>query len=220
MESFNVFVGRNIAKFRKFNKLTQTELAEKLNFSDKSVSKWERGESLPELEVLKNMCDLFGITLNDLVEQDIEPQQVAKHHSKRNRYLITFISAGGVWVLATIIFVVLLLIDTDFSGGWLSFIYAVPTCLVVLLVFACVWGKKWMVFSTISALLWTIIISICISSNNWLLLYIGIPLQVLTVLAYFIKTPKTEKNKKNVEPKQISINDNTEDIEKKNLNLN
>ena len=211
MENFNTMVGKNIAKFRKFNKLTQSQLAEKLNFSDKSVSKWERGESLPELAVLKDMCDLFSITLNDLVAQEIEPAKITPKYTTRNRYVIASISAGGVWLLATIVFVALLLIKPEFDKSWLTFIYAIPCFFIVILIFASIWGKRWMIFVSISCLLWTLIVAICISVNNWLLLYIGIPLQIIELLCAFIKVPKVLKKEKN----ELKETNNIEKIQEK-----
>ena len=52
MDNLNYIVSKNLSDLRKRNGLTQAELAEKLNYSDKAVSKWEKGESLPGVEVL------------------------------------------------------------------------------------------------------------------------------------------------------------------------
>ena len=69
-------VADNITMYRKANGLTQIQLAEKLNYSDKAVSKWERGESLPDLYILMQIVDMFGITLNDLVTKQEQPKKV------------------------------------------------------------------------------------------------------------------------------------------------
>ena len=65
-ENFKKLVAKNLSFYRKANKLTQLELAEKLNYSDKAISKWERGESLPDLYTLNVIAEFFGITINDL----------------------------------------------------------------------------------------------------------------------------------------------------------
>ena len=52
MEKLNFIIAKNLSELRRKNKLTQLEVAEKLNYSDKAVSKWEQGESLPGIEVL------------------------------------------------------------------------------------------------------------------------------------------------------------------------
>ena len=60
-------IAKNIAALRTAGGMTQIELAEKLNYSDKAVSKWERGESVPDVLTLMHLADQFGITVNDLV---------------------------------------------------------------------------------------------------------------------------------------------------------
>ena len=70
MESLKTVIAKNIVSLRKANHLTQTELADKLNYSDKAVSKWERGDSLPDVIVLKQIADLFGVTLDYLVQSE------------------------------------------------------------------------------------------------------------------------------------------------------
>lgn len=66
MDDINKIIGKNLLKLRKSAKLTQMELAEKFNYSDKSISKWENGESLPSVEILHELSTFYGTTLNDL----------------------------------------------------------------------------------------------------------------------------------------------------------
>ena len=144
MKEWDKIISKNIVEYRKRAKLTQSELAEKLNFSDKSISKWERGEAIPDVVVLINMSEIFGITLNDLIsENDIKP--VCNNVDKiRNRILITLLSAGVAWLVATLVFVVLMLVVPELNKSWLAFIYAIPVSVIILLIFACIWGKKWL----------------------------------------------------------------------------
>ena len=71
-EQFRALVAKNLANYRKINNLTQLDLAEKLSYSDKAISKWERGESLPDLYTLEKIANLYGITINDLVYEKQE----------------------------------------------------------------------------------------------------------------------------------------------------
>ena len=66
-DAVNKRIGKNIAAFRKGANLTQAELAQKINYSDKSVSKWESGNGAPDVYVLMSLAELFGVTVNDLV---------------------------------------------------------------------------------------------------------------------------------------------------------
>ena len=73
MSDIKAIIAKNITALRQNHKMTQIELAEKLNYSDKAVSKWERGESVPDISVLKQIADLFGVTVDYLLgRQDIE----------------------------------------------------------------------------------------------------------------------------------------------------
>ena len=68
MENLNFMIGKNLQILRKKNSLTQAELAEKLNYSDKAISKWEKGESMPDIMLLPELCQILGITADALLE--------------------------------------------------------------------------------------------------------------------------------------------------------
>ena len=72
-------LGANIAAYRKQNGFTQAALAEKLNYSDKAVSKWERGESLPDLMTLVQLANVFEVTVDDLLrDHNALPENIVK----------------------------------------------------------------------------------------------------------------------------------------------
>lgn len=60
-------IGKFIAKCRKEKKLTQAQLAEKLNITDRAVSKWETGKSIPDSSIMLELCEILGITVNELL---------------------------------------------------------------------------------------------------------------------------------------------------------
>ena len=60
-------IGKFISKCRKDKKMTQSELAEKLGVTDKSIGNWENGRNMPDLSLFKPLCDVLGITINDLL---------------------------------------------------------------------------------------------------------------------------------------------------------
>ena len=63
----NKLIAKNLTYYRKAAGWTQAELAEKINYSDKSVSKWESGNGVPDVYTLLQLAELYGVTLNDLV---------------------------------------------------------------------------------------------------------------------------------------------------------
>lgn len=194
LEEFKTIVAENLVKFRKNANLTQLELAEKLNYSDKAVSKWERGETVPDAFVLKQLAEIYNISVDEFLSKKEEASKVPfsiKKAFKNKHFLITCLSAGLVWLIACICFVVLRLVGLS-NVAYLSFIYAIPVCSIVCLVLCSVWfSKKWIggIFATIT--IWTTFLSIFLSisiENLWVIFIIAIPLQVLVVLWYFLIT--------------------------------
>ena len=184
---FKQIVAHNITQFRKANGLTQLELAEKLNYSDKAISKWERGESLPDVYMLLIIANMFGISLNDLLSQ--ETKTIKPQVGLYNKGVILALSMGLPWLIAVTLYVLLTIANID--RAWLSFIYAIPISLIVCIVFTTLWKYNKLLFISISGLFYTIPLCIC-SHVNWtnsigLLFLIAIPLQILTILWFFRK---------------------------------
>ena len=140
-------VAENLVYYRRKKGLTQLALAETLNYSDKSISKWERGEGLPDLTVLYRLAEYYGITLNDLVSQRSEEEATeaageaerdTAEVSMRSRILVPVLSIGLVWLAAMVGFFLLEILPFEFAYSHLLFIYAIPISCVVALVFSCV----------------------------------------------------------------------------------
>lgn len=192
----------NLIKYRKDAKLTQAELAEKLNYSDKAVSKWERGESVPDIYTLKNIADFFGTTLDLLIAEPKEGMPAFKAEKKnvsKKRLLISLCSVGIAWLVAICGYAFIEIIIPSFTETWLLFIYALPVSFIILTVLSGVWNKNLLNKSFVSCLVWTAITAIHLSvvvfapeavNNIGKLYLIGIPLQGLVVFWYFLKRVK------------------------------
>ena len=130
MEDIKLVISRNMVELRRASGMTQMELAVKLNYSDKAISKWERGESVPDIAVLKAIADMYGVTLDYLCEREhTSPAGTAARSDesviamiKRRRAMITGMSVLLVWVVATLAFIVMDLAIEDASAHWLTFI--------------------------------------------------------------------------------------------------
>ena len=193
-ENLKITIGRNIAEYRKIAKLSQIEFAEKLNYSDKAVSKWERGESLPDIVVLKQIADIFEITVNDLIGQTSHKKKLLSLRKLlKNKILIILLSVGLVWLIASVAYVFLTMFNVLPNYTWLSFIYAIPISFIVCIVFTGRWKMTTLLTIFESLFVWTLALSICLSityNNIWLLFIIGLPLQGLIVLWYFYQKRK------------------------------
>lgn len=202
MEYYKKLIAENIAKYRKMAKLTQTELAEKLNYSDKSVSKWERGDSLPDVVVLKQMANIFGISLDTLVSENIQkPSKVKKFMNKvyTNKVLISSCSTLIVWLVATLVFA-LLSIFTSLPRLWLVFVYATAINLIVLVSLCGFWKNKWYTFLTASGTIISVMLALYLTFNMQklsLLFFVCIPLVALAFIWFVLRKNILRKIKRN-----------------------
>jgi transcriptional regulator with XRE-family HTH domain len=191
MEDKKLVIANNIAALRQASRMTQLELAEKLNYSDKAISKWERGESIPDVLVLKSIADLFGVTLDYLLEADHgekpKPAQESPGYLHRNRKVTTTLSVLLVWFLATLCYVVMDLAIPTTVFKWISFAWAVPVSLIVWLVFNSIWFNQRRNYGIISLLMWSTIACVVLTVAAcgfwpWKLFYLGITGQIAILL--------------------------------------
>lgn len=192
MDNIKSIVAKNITQLRQAKGMTQLELAEKLNYTDKAVSKWERGDSIPDVTVLCQISQMFGVTLDYLVKPHKETDETGIKLSetvrKHNHTFITTLSILLVWLVATLGFVVIALtpFDTHLTQ-WLPFLYAVPITMIVWLVFNSIWFTRHRNYLIISLLMWSILASIQLSFlvfgiHIWLIYLLGVPGQIIILI--------------------------------------
>ena len=204
-------LGKNIAAYRKRQGLTQAGLAEKLNYSDKAVSKWERGESIPDVLTLTQLAELFGITVNDLLcDLNQLPEQttplVGKMEKavektlkrKADKLSILGLSSVLVWFVALLLFVILSSLGIEKS--WLAFFYSIPANAIVLLSLLSAWHDFRWNKTLVSLLMWGCVLSLYVSLlilggyNIWKLFLLGIPGQIAIFLWFrMFRRPKKEE---------------------------
>lgn len=190
MTDLREVIAKNICELRCELNMTQLQLAEVLNYSDKAVSKWERGEALPDVTVLKRIADYFGVTVDYLLESehagDSHPTCELVKQRKRNRAVITLMSVACVWLVATIVFAVLLSVQTAFAP-WLVFLYSIPVSCIVAVVFNSIWGIRRLNFFIVSAMIWGLLLSVYLTvrlltlADLWVLFIVGIPIQFIVI---------------------------------------
>ena len=209
----NQKIAKNLAYYRKAAGLTQAELAEKINYSDKSVSKWEQGNGIPDVYILLQLSKLYNVSLNDLVGEETPQNKGKEEKTTGLKMLIILLSSGIVWLVATCVFVVLQLLKPTGWDWWMIFLYAVTINAVLLIVYASIWKYRLLNFFGVSTLIWTglvcLYLTILLLPNNigmdlgplWCIYLIGIPLQVLEVLWVFFRS-LFRKAKKNEEKEE------------------
>ena len=199
-------IGANIAVERKRMGLTQAGLAEKLNYSDKAVSKWERGESIPDVLTLIQLAEVFETDVNTLLsDPDALPgnptklekamTQVSEKALKRtaNKNVILALSSTLVWFVALLVFVVIS--SFDLPNSWIAFFYAVPVNAIVLLSLRSAWRDFRWNRALISIIVWGFLLSIHTSLNiflhfnMWKMFLLGIPGEIATSLWFRLFRP-------------------------------
>lgn len=190
---------------RKDYGMTQIELAEKLNYSDKAISKWERGESLPDVTVLKAIADIFGVTVDYLLQDGHENEEkdpdrqkrdeVVKSEIARNHRMITAISIISTFIVAAVIFIILNIFASG-TAHYLVLVYSPLAASIVWLVFNSIWHNRRFNYFIISVMMWSVLFAIhmttlCFGANVWHFYVIGLPGQIVIALCSLIgKKPK------------------------------
>ena len=191
----DVFAG-NLIRLRTAAGMTQAQLAEKLNYSDKSVSKWERADGLPDLVVAKAIADEFGVTVDYLLTShdawDGKPVKLLYSPS-----MITGVCFTGIWALAVLIF----LAARWLFGGlyWLIFLIALPVSLITLLVLNSVWRKRRYHILVVSALVLSLFVLAAyllqmytVIRDAWTLVFLWAPAQLVVLFSFRIRRKKSE----------------------------
>lgn len=193
MDQIKQTIAKNISELRTAAGLTQAQLAEKLHYSDKAVSKWERGDSVPEIGTLTAIADLFGVQLDYLVREehktkpDISINALPDRRKRVNHSIITGMSVLLVWFVALFAYILTDIISSNVHNHWIAFAYAVPASMVVWLVFNSIWFNRKTNYFIISLLMWSILATIHITFfvfniNIWQIYALGIPGQIVILL--------------------------------------
>jgi len=192
-------IANNLISLRKKHNLTQNELAEKINYSDNAISRWERGEVTPSIETLVQISEIFQVPLASLLEDNAvkKANEFDKNQMiKKLSVILLFVSL--IWLAATITYVYGQLIFK--KNLWTLFVWAVPCSCLLLLYFNKYWGKYIFQFVILSVLQWTLLASIYLQFleyNLWLIFIIGVPLQAGLSCWSFIKPKKHHNNNNN-----------------------
>lgn len=196
-------VAQNMAAFRKKSGITQSELASKLNYSDKSVSKWERGEGIPDFYVLTKMADIFGVNVGDFLLKDSNKAKSVKEEiaplSRRSKLVITALAVGLVWLFATVLYFVLSIVGLESLYLGLVYYCALPVSAIVTTVFTMLWFPKLYSGISVSVLIWSVAFGVFFYiplATMKFVFAIAAALQVLEALWYIFLWLRSRDKKK------------------------
>ena len=183
MENLNQIFAENLIELRKSKKLTQLELSEKLNYSDRNISKWENGTSLPTCDTLKELASFFGVSMDYFFEKHNKVEMLSNEDdSRRLKLIIIGLAMLGALFASVVCFVAF---PNFFNVSWLSFVWGVVLCSIIGIIFTSIWfNRSHYLFLFISLLVWTgiaasyLTVLMVNNLNLWYLFFVGIPLQL------------------------------------------
>ena len=202
----------NIVAYRKPSGLTQAKLAEQLNYSDKAISKWERGESMPDVPTLVQLAELFETSVDALladpnalpenvgvIEQVMDKAVQKTLKRKANKRVILGLCSLLVWFVSTLTFVVLF--SLQIPNAWMAFFYAIPVDAIVQLSLRSAWKDFRRNQMLVSIIMWGFVLSLYMSLlvfaqlNIWTLFLLGVPSQAAIFLWFrMYRKPRKEDN--------------------------
>lgn len=187
-------IAKNITELRKSAGMTQASLAEKLGYSDKSISKWERGEGVPDVICLKNMAELFGVTVDYFLESEHDSPAPAEVRpiEKEPGYVISHgaifgVALAGVFLLAAIVFFIL---KQCGIFSLMPFVIACPVAALLSIIFNSIWGKSRYTFFTVTLFIWALLLLLSFILRGygmWSLMLLGFPATLVVWLACRVK---------------------------------
>ena len=212
LEELKLITASNLINLRTDAGLTQAELGAMLNYSDKTISKWERAEAIPDAFVLKQLGEIFHVTVDNLLASHDEwkPIPTEEPETEQVSYStdrIIEISIIGVWTLALTAFVALWLADIII---WQIFVVALPVSILVYLILICVFHRRRYLQHVIAAFVLSLFVAGYLlfypRYNPWQLFLIAVPAEVIVYLSCNLKKPRKPLKSKTSTNRRVKEN--------------
>lgn len=178
---------KNITELRRRFQMTQLELGNAIDYSDKAVSKWERGEAVPDAYVLLRLAKLFGVSVDYLLH-DHSGQELPSA-KRTNHVTISVLAVSAVWTLFAVAYISVLLVTA--LSYWLFFVYAAVVSFLLLTIFNTLWGNKRfnMLFiglfvASLIAMVYCLLLPL---GNLWQILILIIPSEFIVICCFKLK---------------------------------
>lgn len=185
MENVKAIVSQNLLRLRKENNLTQAELARRINYSDKAISRWEAGEVVPDLETIYALSEVFDVPVSQITEARSKGADGNRGKELGQKILSQIFLCCEIWLIFTVLFVYIKL--TKQINIWQLFVWGVPSCMLVLWFFNRKEKANLLLFIYSTIFVWSFTTCIylhLIESNPWYMFFIGLPAQGLLIIRY------------------------------------
>ena len=207
MENLKEVIGENLAALRKARGLTQAELGEIFSYTDRAVSKWENGDTLPDIDTLYAIAKFYNVTLDDLTKPENKDKIIKESkYETRNHIFISILTSMTIWMIATIIFVFTMLYQKIDVPYWLVFIWAVPVNALLIIFFNRFYFRLRILYYILwSIIIWSLLAAIFLQilifggedANTWPIFLLGIPMQISLILWANIHRQRSTIKKEN-----------------------
>ncbi len=210
MQNLSEIVGHNLMTMRKAKGMTQQQIAEKLNYSDKSISKWENGYAVPSVDILKEFAEFYGVTIDFLITEQSDDavlnaanheEAVEEKKQQANKAVVIALANVVVILIFTLVFVSNLISGKlDGMANYMLFLWAVPACMAISMISVRVlYGRKGgnrIAYTVMGSVFqWTLILDCALHfyfvatppQNLFFILAVCVPVQVIIILLYFMK---------------------------------
>ena len=201
MKELPEIIAENLIFLRKKSGMTQLEFGEKFNYTDKTVSRWENGSIMPSIDVLKQIADYYGVSVDYIVNEHHSASELSrslnKSVSKRDKSILLALIITVIWTVAMVIYVANVYkigLDVHENLYWLAFLWSVPVSLIVTGIYLKRWfgNIKW-AYICLSGFVWTTLTAayvmfLMLYQNYWYLYFIGVPLQIAIVLLSYLRS--------------------------------
>lgn len=193
MKSAKETVRENLIKLRKEHKFTQIELAEKIGYSDKAISRWETGEVNPDIETLENLAKLYGVDIT-VFFSEYSPEQhraeVARDTQLGRKIAVWILMGIALWYIGIMLFIYSNTFLPDTTRSWLIFIWLVPMTFLLCSVMNKMWGNAVLGIIFASLVCWSLLAAIYLhflKYNLYLLFISGVPIQMAILILDYMK---------------------------------
>lgn len=198
MNELKEVIAKNLIFLRKKHNLTQLELAEKINYSDKAISRWERGEVTPSIETFKLLGNFYNLNLETLLDPDLPKYNKKERISLNTTKALTLLfSISIVWCILVIVFIYLKMFMQ--INAWILFVAGVPTSCLVSLLFNKEWGTPLSQIILSSIISWSTLACVYLfflDLNLWLIFLLGVPIQSALITSLLLKKQKNKSHKR------------------------
>lgn len=186
-------VRANLVKLRKEHKWTQMELAEKIGYSDKAISRWETGEVNPDIETLDKLAELYGVDISVLFSEYDTKEYKAKTFKETQlgrKIAVWILMIVALWYLGLMVFIYNSTFQIVETRTWMIFIWLFPVTFALCYVLNAKWGNTVLGIIFTSCLCWSLLTAVYLQFldyNVYLLFISGVPIQIAILLLAYMR---------------------------------